>query len=209
MTQVTGSSTRSLPNSMWLSMLLRALPALVGALVIVFTQDHNARFGLAVFGAVTLWTGIIIGFEGMGLRGHPARVLVLVRALITVLAGGFAVTLAASGAADVRGFILLVAIWALVTGLIELAGGLVARTSRLYAREILFTGALTLLLGVAVAFVPPNLNVQYGGRENVSGALTADVQAIGFVGAYFAVLGVMLVIEALSLRRLSSSREEK
>lgn len=202
--------TRNLPESVWKSMLFRALPVLVGAFVITFSQDHNARFGFAVFGAVVLASGVITGFEAVGIKGHPLRPFVFARAIFSAIAGGFALFMATGGHdwATVGAFILTVAIWGIATGLLELIGSFLVRRHSLYAGEILVSGALTLLLGLIVAFVPPELNAGYGGMEQVEGALTADVQAIGFVGAYFALLGVLLVIEGISLRAAMRRRDE-
>lgn len=191
-----------LPDSLWKSMLFRALPALIGALVITFTQEHNARFGFIVFGAVALWSGVIVGFEAVGIKGHPLRGFVFSRSILGALAGGFSLFMGTGGHdwATVQSFIWTVAVWAIVTGGIELIAALIFRKQSMYRNEILLSGAITMLLGIIVAFVPPELDADYGGIENIEGSLTADVQAIGFVGAYFAVLGVLLVIEAISLR---------
>lgn len=214
-TSSSAQTLRFLPESIWVALLFRALPALVGALVITFTQDHNARFGFAVFGAVVLWSGVIVGFEGVGIKGHPSRVFVLIRSLLNVLAGGFSLFMATGGHdwATAGSFILTVAIWGIATGVVELLAAFMSRRHAMYSSEILIAGALTTLLGIIVAFVPPELNDEYGGLEQVEGSLTADVQAIGFVGAYFAILGVLLVIEAISLRaalrrRAASEAEE-
>lgn len=192
---------RNLPDKLWLSMLLRALPAIVGALVIAFTPDHSPRFGFSVFGAVALWSGVIVGFEAIGIKGHPLRPLVFTRAIITALTGGFSLFMATGGHdwATVRAFILTIAIWGIVTGIVELIGVPFTRKQAMYAGEIVISGALTLLLGVIVAFVPPELDAPYGGLEHIEGSLTASVQAVGLVGAYLAVLGVLLVIEAITL----------
>lgn len=201
--------TRNLPESVWKSMIFRALPALVGAIVITFSQDHNARFGFAVFGAVVLATGIIIGFEAVGIKGHPLRPFVFARALFSAIAGGFSLFMATGGHdwATVGAFILTVSVWGIATGLLELLGAFLVRRQSLYAGEILVSGALTLLLGLIVAFVPPDLDQRYGGMDNVEGSLTADVQTVGFVGAYFALLGVLLVIEGFSLRAAMRRRD--
>ncbi|SJM66895.1 hypothetical protein [Gulosibacter sp. 10] len=189
-------------ESLWKSMLFRALPALIGAAVITFTQEHHARFGFAVFGAVVLWSGIIVGFEAVGIKGHPIRGFVFTRSIFSAIVGGFALFMATGGHdwANVGAFIWTVSIWALVTGVVELLAAFVVRRDSTLRSEILLSGAITMLLGIIVAFVPPDLDAEYGGIEHVEGSLTADVQAIGFVGAYFAVLGVLLIIEAITLR---------
>lgn len=202
---------RHLPDSLWKSLLLRAIPVLIGAMVITFSPDHSPRFGFTVFGAVLLWTGVIVGFESVGIPNHPVRPLVFARSILTALTGGFSLFMATGGHdwATAQAFILTVSIWAILTGLIELAGVPICRRKRFYASEILLSGALTLLLGVIVAFVPPDLDAEYGGLEQIEGSLTASVQAVGFVGAYFAVLGVLLIIEAISLRSALSRRDRE
>lgn len=200
-----------LPESLWKSMLFRALPALIGAIVITFTQEHTARFGFIVFGAVALWSGIIVGFEAVGIKGHPLRAFVFTRSILGAVVGGYSLFMGTGGHdwATVRNFIWTVAAWAIVTGAIELIAALVFRRQTMYRSEILLSGAITLLLGIIVAFVPPELDADYGGIENIQGSLTAEVQAIGFVGAYFAVLGVLLVIEAITLRSAFRRRERE
>lgn len=200
---------KGLPESLWKSMLFRALPALIGAIVITFTQEHTARFGFIVFGAVALWSGVIVGFEAIGIKGHPLRGFVFTRSILGALVGGYSLFMGTGGHdwATVRNFIWTVAIWAIVTGAIELVAGLIFRKRSMYRNEIVLSGAITMLLGVIVAFVPPELDADYGGIENIQGSLTAEVQAIGFVGAYFAVLGVLLVIEAFTLRSALRRRE--
>ena len=197
---------RNLPRTMWMSMLLRAIPVLIGALVIAFTPDHSPRFGFVVLGAVLLWSGIIVGFEAIGVSGHPLRPLVFARSILTAVTGGFALFMGTGGHdwATPGAFILTVAIWGIVTGLLELVGVPIARKYGLYGGEILISGALTLLIGVIVAFVPPDLDDAYGGVEQITGSLTASVQAVGLVGAYFAVLGVLLIVEAITLRNVGA-----
>lgn len=201
---------KRLPDSLWKSMLFRALPALIGALVITFTQEHTARFGFVVFGAVALWSGVIVGFEAVGIKGHPLRSFVFARSLLGALVGGYCLFMGTGGHdwATVQNFIWTVAIWAIVTGAIELVAGLVFRKQSMYRSEIVLSGAITMLLGIIVAFVPPELDADYGGIEHIEGSLTAEVQAIGFVGAYLAVLGVLLVIEAFTLRSALRRRED-
>lgn len=191
-----------LPNTLWISLLARAVPALVGALVIAFSQDHSPRFGLVVFGVVLVVSGIMVGFEAVGIPGHPARGFVYARALLSTIAGGVSLFLAADthelGTAGT--FILVVAVWGIVTGLIELIGAYVTRRHHLYSGEILISGALTLLIGVVIAFVPADLLIQLGGIEQVQGTLDASVTAVGLVGGFFTVLGVLLVVESITLR---------
>lgn len=191
-----------LPDTLWISLLVRAIPALIGALVIAFSQDHSPRFGFLVFGVVLIVSGIMVGFEAVGITGHPARGFVYARALLSTVTGGVALFFAADShdLGTAGAFIMVVSIWGIVTGLIELAGAYVTRRHQLYSGEILISGALTLLIGVIIAFVPADLLIQLGGIEQVEGTLDASVTAVGLVGGFFTVLGVLLVVEAITLR---------
>ena len=199
-----GHGVTRVPERLWVAMLVRALPAAVAAMVITFTQDHNPSFGFLVYGAFALATGVLIGFEAIGIPHHPARALTFARSIVSALAGGAALVFGAvPHLATPAGFIWHVAAWAIITGLLELAAGWVTRRLPLFSREVLISGALTLILGVLVAIIPPELSEQYGGVENVDGTLTASMQSIGYFGAYAAVLAVLLIIEALTLRGIT------
>lgn len=199
-----GHGVTRVPERLWVAMLVRALPAAITALVITFTQNHNASFGYLAFGGFALATGVLIGFEAIGIPGHPTRGLTFARSIVSALAGGSALVFGAvPHLATPAGFIWHVAVWAGITGLIELTSGLVARRLPLFSREVLISGALTLLVGILIAVIPPELNEQYGGLENVEGSLTASVQSIGYFGAYAAVLAMLLIIEALTLRGIT------
>lgn len=190
------------PRRAWVSMLARAVPALIAAAVITFSPDHSPWMGLTVFGGASLLGGILVAFEAIGIQRHPTRGLTFARGVLTAAAGAIALVLAAVHglAAPASALILLVAAWALVTGVIELIAGWRARRLGPLGRDAFATGALTLLLGLLVAIVPPDLRIEYGGVEQVEGALTASTQAVGLIGAYFALLGVLLIIEGLTLR---------
>lgn len=199
-----GHGVTRVPERMWAAMLVRAVPAAITALVITFTQAHTASFGYLAFGAFALTTGVLIGFEAVGIPGHPTRGLTFARSVVSALAGGSALVFGVvPHLATPAGFIWHVAGWACLTGLIELLSGFAARRLPLFSREVFISGGLTLLLGILIVVIPPELNEEYGGLENVEGALTASVQAIGYLGAFTAVLAMLLVIEGLTLRGIS------
>ncbi|MDO5053156.1 MAG: hypothetical protein Q4E05_09745 [Pseudoclavibacter sp.] len=196
-----GASSPRVPERLWASMLVRAVPALVAALVITFAQDRQAAFVLVVFGGFALATGVLIGFEAIGIPGHPTRGITFARAVVTTLAGGTGLVLGTvPGAATPFALLVLIAAWAAVTGVLELLAGLIARRYPAFSRDVVISGALTLLLAVLVFLTPAELRQEYGGLEQIPGALTSPVQAAGFFGAYATVLCVLLVVEGLTLR---------
>lgn len=194
----------AIPDRLWVAMLARALPAVVIALIITFSQESSVEFGFVAFGVFALVSGMLIGFEAIGVRGHPVRGLTFARSIVSVLAGGAAlVSGVVTHVATTSSFIWHLAAWAFVTGAIELVSAWLSRRFPLFSRELLISGALTVLLGALVAIVPPELNESYGGVEHVEGALTAIMQITGFFGAYLAILAVVLIIEGITLRGIT------
>ncbi|GGA69075.1 hypothetical protein GCM10011490_19530 [Pseudoclavibacter endophyticus] len=199
-----GHGVTNVPERLWVALLVRALPAAAAALVITFTQEYTPAYSFVVFGAFALATGVLIGFEAVGIPFHPARGLTFLRSIVSAIAGGAALVFGAvPHLATAGGFIWHVAIWAVVTGLLELIAAWRVRRLPLFAREVLISGALTLLFGIVIALVPPDLNASYGGTEHIEGALTATVQSTGLLGAFAAMLAVVLIIEGITLRGIT------
>jgi uncharacterized membrane protein HdeD (DUF308 family) len=171
----------------------RAVPALVLAAVVTFTPDHSAPLGYLTFGLFGVITGGVL-IAG-SLRGPSERALGTAQGAVTVIAGVIALALTGGG---LPFLILLVTGWAAITGFLELYLGLRGRAAG--ARDRVFVGALTALLAIGVLLVPPGLAQPLGGIEGVDGVLTASVVVVGSLGAYWAILGVYLVIAGLSLR---------
>ena len=116
---------------------------------------------------------------------------------VSVACGVLALTLQAGG---LPFFLYIVSVWAAITGFLELYLGLRGRRRTPAARDWIWAGALTALFAVVVVMLPPDLNQQFTGTEGVTGVLTASVIAVGAFGAYAAIVGVYLVIGALSLK---------
>ncbi|RIJ56851.1 DUF308 domain-containing protein, partial [Clavibacter phaseoli] len=125
------------------------------------------------------------------------RTSAVAQGALTVVAG-VAALLARDGGVLV--LLYVVSVWAVVTGFLELVAGLRSRGRVPGATDAITVGALTVVLAVAFLLVPPDLVVQYGGVEQREGQLTAPVVAVGLLGAYAAIVGVFLVIAALSMK---------
>jgi uncharacterized membrane protein HdeD (DUF308 family) len=76
-----------------------------------------------------------------------------------------------------------VAVWAAVTGILELLAGLRLRGRTAAARDWIAAGALTALLALVFVLLPLD-----------------PVTAVGLLGAYLVVLGVLLLIGGFSLK---------
>lgn len=192
------SSALGAPDS-WVAPLARALPALVLGLLITFSQDHSATLGLISFGVFAVVTAAVL--LASALRADPGlRGTVMLQGIFTGIAGVAALVLPGGG---IGYFVYVVSGWAIVAGAIETVNGIRYRKTRLAARDWLLTGVLTLLLGLAFLLVPQGLTESYGFEEKgqeVSGVITADIVLVGILGAWAIIVGVQLVIAAITLR---------
>lgn len=163
----------------------RAVIALIPAAVITFNPDHSAGFGLVVFGAFALLSGLFVGAVSWFTLGDAReRTLFLVQGLVGVVLGALALVFHDGGLGF---FLYLVSVWAAVTGFLELYSGTRARGRSASARDWMSMGALTAILALVFLLLPPHA-----------------VVSVGLLGAYFVILGVYLVIGGLSLKWASA-----
>lgn len=171
------------------ALILRALPALAGAIIITFSRNHAPIVGLAVFvGYAFLIAGVLIfTIAAVPLEG-VSRTMVGIQAISTGIAAAVAAVTINSG---LTALILVMSIWAGVTGLAELYAGY-RSTDKAVSREWLTLGGFTALLAIVYAVIPMN-----------------DVYAVGIFGAYLAIIGIFQIIAGISLRADSSQTAPK
>ena len=186
----------------WLFQVLRAVPAAVAAGVITFSLDHSAPLGLSVFGGFAVLTGLLtLAFVPRALKNDlGARLNFIVSGVVSAVAGVAALVFAGMGSAAVPGLFLIVIVWALLTGVLELYSGFRVRGRSPYARDWMTLGGATVLLAVAYLLVPPGLNQQFEGPDGVVRSLTASIVTVGIFGAYAAIAAVLLLIGGFSLK---------
>ncbi len=184
----------------WPAQLVRALPALAVGLVITFSADHSALFGLVTLGAFSLASGLILGWGSLQLEDRTLRVISLVQAGVTAALGIAALALATTGAGTL---FLLMIIFGTTTGFLEIYLGLRGRGRHSAARDWLTVGVLTALLAIAVLLVPADYALPWSTEDKgvaVSGILTSQIIVVGIFGAYAILVGVYLAIGGLSAR---------
>jgi len=181
----------------WPIPVLRAVPAAVVALVITFSSNHAAGYGLLLFGVFAVVDALALGFAA--LRRMPlderSRSTTLAQSVVGLVAGVAAFALNDAG---LPAFITIVVGWAVLGGGLELAQGLRSRGRSPFTRDWTTIGGLTLLLAVAFLVTPPDYSQQLGGVERVTGTLDAAVVLVGLLGAYLAIAAVFHVIAGLS-----------
>lgn len=206
--------------------LMRALFAVIAAVMITFTTDHSAAVGFSVFSGFAIATGLV-HLAAVWLVYPPAqRAVSTLLGVLTLLAG------MVGGLAPLRTptmFFAVVILWALLTGLVEtLAGARGLRAARRAAnprplrpgevapwtadgepiapppvaqsRDALSVGILTLILGFALLFVPTGYALTYTIAEAGTFVLSGTGIAVGVFGGYAAIVAVFLGIAAFSPR---------
>lgn len=181
----------------WYAPVARAIPALVLAVVVTFSADHSAPLGLLTFGLFGAASGAVITVFALRAESGTVRTVQLVQGVITVIAGIVSLVMINGG---LPFFLFLLSTFAAVTGFLELYLGLRGRGKDRSARDWIFVGALTALLAIVVMLVPPGFTQSFTGPDDIERHLTASVIVVGVLGAYFAILGIYLMIAGLSLK---------
>lgn len=188
----------------WIAQLSRGLLALALGVTITLTLEHTPVFGLVTFGVFAVLSGAVILLAS--LRSPYAgrmRVAFLVQGAATVAAGVVALVVPTGGVAFLA---VLVGVWAVVTGLLEGASGILARAHSSLARDWLIAGVLTVVLGVVALVLPPDFAQAFAGEKGISGTLTSSVILIGVIGAWAILVGVLQSISAFTVRTPRSTR---
>lgn len=182
----------------WYVPLARAVPAVVLAAVITFSSDHSAALGLLTFGIYAVVAGAVLTASALRLGSKGVvRSVTFAQGILSVLAG--VVSLAIPGA-GLPFFVFLLTAFAAITGFLELYLGLRSRGRSGSSRDWVFVGAVTALLAIAVLLVPPGYSQTITGPQGFVGELNSSIIVVGILGAYWAIVGVYLVIAGLSLR---------
>lgn len=179
--------------------LVRALIAAAAAAMITFTSDKSYLVGLTVFSGFAVTSALVLGLAAFLVNDRTRRPSFLVLAGFDLVAGMVA---SIQPARSVVLLFVVLLVWTAATGIAELCFGIADRRAgrdRVVARDGMVVGALTLLLGVLVAFVSPAYSLDYyiaeaGQTFNLSG----QIIMVGLFGGYAAIIAVYLAIAGLS-----------
>ncbi|MFC0680372.1 hypothetical protein ACFFGH_21275 [Lysobacter korlensis] len=194
---MTSTSARPASAIHWSLPAARAVPALIIAVLITFSPNHSASFGLAVFGTFALADAALLAvLVRRAVAEVPLRRLLFVRAGVSAAVGAAALALVGAGAATL---LLLIGAWAGTIAILELYAA-VRNASRVDgAKDLFFTGAASAVLAVVMLAVPADLNQGFQGTEG-GGVLTSAIMGVGVLGAWAAITGLFLAIGGLSLK---------
>lgn len=201
------TTTAAQRSGYWPVPLARAVPAAVMALVVTFSADHSAPFGLTVFAAYAVVSGLIGGILARTrLIGTAVRPYLVAQGAISVLLGLVAIPFIGGG---VSIMFVIISLWAAVTGALELSCGIRTRRGtrhpHIASGDWITMGAITLLAAFAFVLVPPEYSETYT-VDDFEGVLDAAIVVTGALGAYGAIAAVFLLIAGFSAKWGTSSQ---
>ena len=186
---------------------LAVAPLALGVLI-AFSADHSARYGLVVLAIFAGVTAIAAGIGAALLPAGPPRTGSIAKAAVGLL-GAVAASIGAAsidGAPPAAGAATITWTAAVVLALLAIADvwvGAARRREDRFGRDWLTLGVLEALAAVVVVLVPSGYDHQYTvtdkGLPPVQLDLDAAVMVVGLLGAALAVIGVYLAISAVSL----------
>jgi uncharacterized membrane protein HdeD (DUF308 family) len=172
-----------LDSRSWWMLLIRGLVGVVLGLALLAWPRESVEALIMLIGAFALATGVLVLAHGITVRLFwPA---VAAGGAITIIFG-LVFLLAPDATAEV--VVVLVGIWAIIFGIMELAGSAMMRRMDLDASFPMAIGIISLVFGL-VLLVRPGV-----------GIVTASI----LIGAYLLVTGAMILWQALRVRATPS-----
>jgi uncharacterized membrane protein HdeD (DUF308 family) len=170
----------------WWLILLRGVAAILFG-VLAFVWPAITLFALVfLFGAYALATGILsLMLAYKAPKGYPRFGALIFGGILSIIAGLIAFFMPGLTAV---GLLLLIAAWAIVTGIVEIMAAVKLRKEINHEWLLVLAGLLSVAFGVLLVLMPG------------PGALVL----VWWIGSYAVVLGILLVVLASKLRRLAS-----
>jgi uncharacterized membrane protein HdeD (DUF308 family) len=176
-----GDTTAAILVGNWWALALRGALAILFALVAFFLPGITATALVLVFGAYALVDGIFALIAGLrAARHHGRSAPLLIEGILNLLIG--MLVLLWPGAALV-GLVYLIAIWAVVTGVLLIAAG-IALIRHSGEWLLILGGIISVLLGIVLFFAPG-----------------AGIVALSWwLGVYALLFGIALLMTAFRIR---------
>lgn len=167
----------------WWALALRGVIAILFGLAALLRPGIALEALILLFGAYALVDGVfaIVGVFG-GTRGGTPRWLLLAEGVASVLAGLIAFALPGLTAVLL---LYLIAVWAIITGISEIAMAIRLRQEIRGEWALIVGGAFSVLFGVILAIIGP-----------VAGLLSL----IWLIGIYAVAFGILMLVTAFSVR---------
>lgn len=182
MTQPQSRSALPAETGHWWALALRGFIAILFGLAAILRPGIALEALILLFGAYALVDGVfsIVGVFG-GTRGGTPRWLLLLEGVVSILAG--LVAFIYPGLTAIA-LLYLIAAWAVVTGLAEIATAIRLRQEITGEWALILGGILSVLFGLLLAVLPA----------------VGILSLIWLIGAYAVAFGVLLLITAFQVR---------
>lgn len=168
-------------TAMWLTVLVRGIASVAFGIFGLLYPGVTLAVLVTVFGVYALIDGIA-SLWGI-VRGKSARLTPILQALASLAAGIFCLVL--PGVAVIY-LVMLIGLWNIAVGLLQLIGALVLRREIRHASWLAIGGILAALLGAVILFYPAG----------------SAVSIIWLIAGTALLVGLVLVVFALNLRRV-------
>jgi uncharacterized membrane protein HdeD (DUF308 family) len=175
----------------WWALALRGIIAILFGLAAFLRPGIALEALILLFGAYALVDGVfsIVGVFG-GTRGGTPRWLLFLEGVVSILAGLIALIFPGLTAIAL---LYLVAAWAVVTGIAEIATAIRLRQEIRGEWALILGGIISVLFGLILAVLPA----------------VGILSLIWLVGAYAVAFGVLLLITALQVRGRDNQEDER
>lgn len=179
MRSFTGASTEPMSTTSRWGLALRGIAAIIFGLIVWAWPGMVLHVLVLVFGIFALASGIFAILAGVRADTSRNRWLLIAEGVLAVLAG--IVALAWPGITAVA-LLFLIAIWAIVTGVVEILGAF--RTGGAGGVEwlLILSGVVSIIFGILL-FVWPHLGL---------------LALVWLIGIYAVIYGVIMLVRAIS-----------
>lgn len=175
----------------WWALAIRGVIAILFGLAALLRPDIALAALILLFGAYALVDGVfaIVGVFG-GTRSGTPRWLLLLEGVVGILAGIIAFV---NPGLTAIALLYLVAAWAIITGLAEIATAIRLRHEMTGEWALILGGILSVIFGVLLAILPS----------------VGILSLIWLIGIYAVVFGVLMLIAAFRVRGRDNQRGER
>ncbi len=167
----------------WWALLLRGIAAIVLAIITFAVPGITIAFLAVLFGIYALIDGILaIVSTVRAVRGNRRWGSFLIEGIVGILFGIYAMVAPFAAAAV---FVIVIAVWAVITGIFEIAAAVRLRRHIKGEWLLVVTGIISILFGILL-FIEP-----------IGGA----VVLVWFLAGYALIFGILLILLSFRVRR--------
>lgn len=168
------------------ALLIRGIIAVLFGLIAIFAPGIGLTLLVLLFGAFSFVDGLAAFFVGLGTKSF----VMILEGVVGVLVGLYILFMTTQA---ILIFLILVGVWAIVTGILEVIAGLELRKHVANEIWLLFVGIVSILFGILV-FVNP---------------LISGIAITFVLGVYAVMFGVMLIALSQAVKSYKPAKSRR